>query len=55
MASATLKELTKAPTMSPPIDINALPEHSRNIRYKAPFPETVLNIFLQFYDLSEPA
>jgi hypothetical protein len=43
MASATLKELTKAPTLSPPIDTNALPEHSRNIRYKTSFPETVLN------------
>ena len=43
MASATLKELTKAPTLSPPVDSDALPEHLRNIRYKASFPETVLN------------
>jgi len=32
MASATLKDLAKAPTLSPPVHSHALPEHSRNIK-----------------------
>jgi len=34
MASASLKDLTKAPTLTPPIDSHALSEHSRNNREK---------------------
>jgi len=32
MASATLKDLAKAPSLSFPVHSHALPEHSRNIK-----------------------
>jgi hypothetical protein len=48
MASAAPIELTKAPTLSPPIDSHALPEHSRNIkdiRKKCPFSGNSIEYF----------